>query len=137
MKRQGLDRGRFWRLGFTVLVVALATACSSGAGHSGSAAAPTVSRPATQLAVASAPDSQSAAGGSVVLGGSPGTPAANPRTDTVYVPIQCTTNFCGPDKPGHVVDVINAAGVQREHRIRLPGSGHGPGRQRPARRCRG
>ena len=41
MKRQGLDRGRFWRLGFTVLVVALATACSSGAGHSGSAAAPT------------------------------------------------------------------------------------------------
>ena len=109
MKRQGLDRGRFWRLGSTVLVVALATACSSGAGHSGSAAAPTVSRPATQLAVASAPDSQSAAGGSVVLGGSPGTPAANPRTNTIYVPIQCTTNFCGPDKPGHVVDVIDAA----------------------------
>ena len=109
MKRQGLDRGRFWRLGFTVLVVALATACSSGAGHSGSAAAPTVSRPATQLAVASAPGSQSAAGGSVVLGGSPGTPAANPRTNTIYVPIQCTTNFCGPDKPGHVVDVIDAA----------------------------
>jgi DNA-binding beta-propeller fold protein YncE len=110
MKRQGLDRGRFWRLGFTVLVVALATACSSGAGHSGSAAAPTVSRPATQLAVASAPDSQTAAGGSVVLGGSPGTPAANPLTGTVYVPIQCTTNFCSPNTPGHVVDVINAAG---------------------------
>ena len=47
--------------------------------------------------------------GSVVLGGSPGTPAANPRTGTVYVPIQCTTSFCAPNTPGHVVDVINAA----------------------------
>ena len=42
-----------------------------------------------------------------MLGGSPGNPAANPRTDTVYVPIQCTS-FCNPT-PGHVVDVINAA----------------------------
>ena len=50
-----------------------------------------------------------AVSGSVVLGGSPGTPAANPRTGTVYVPIQCTTSFCAPNTPGHVVDVINAA----------------------------
>ncbi len=49
-------------------------------------------------------------GGFVVLGGSPGAPAANPKTNTLYVPIQCTTSFCPPSSsPGHVVDVINAA----------------------------
>ena len=47
--------------------------------------------------------------GFVVLGGSPAAPAANPATDTVYVPIQCTTSFCTPNKPGHVVDLINTA----------------------------
>jgi len=92
-----------------MLVMALAAACSSGAGHAGSAAVPAASRPTTQLAVASALDGQRAAYGSVVLGGSPGTPAANPLTGTVYVPIQCTTSFCSPNTPGHVVDVINAA----------------------------
>ena len=30
-------------------------------------------------------------------------------TGTVYVPVQCTTSFCSPNTPGHVVDVINAA----------------------------
>jgi DNA-binding beta-propeller fold protein YncE len=49
------------------------------------------------------------AGGSVVLGGSPGVPVANPRTLTVYVPVQCATSFCQPNTPGHVLDVINAA----------------------------
>lgn len=48
-------------------------------------------------------------GGSVVLDGSPGVPLANPKTSTVYVPVQCATNFCSPNKPGHVLDVINAA----------------------------
>jgi DNA-binding beta-propeller fold protein YncE len=49
-------------------------------------------------------------GGSVLLGGSPGNPVANPKTGTVYVPIQCATSFCpASGKPGHVVDVINAA----------------------------
>jgi DNA-binding beta-propeller fold protein YncE len=49
-------------------------------------------------------------GGFVVLGGSPGAPAANPKTDTVYVPIQCRTSFCpSSGKPGHVVDIINAS----------------------------
>ena len=48
-------------------------------------------------------------GASVVLDGSPGAPVANPATGTVYVPIQCTTDFCNPNTPGHVVDVINAA----------------------------
>ncbi len=43
----------------------------------------------------------------MVLGGSPGNPVANPRTHTVYVPVQCTTSAC--TTPGHVVDVINAA----------------------------
>ncbi len=49
------------------------------------------------------------AGGSVVLDGSPGAPAANPRTGTVYVPIQCRADFCASGPPGHVVDVINTA----------------------------
>jgi DNA-binding beta-propeller fold protein YncE len=48
-------------------------------------------------------------GGSVVLDGSPGVPLANPETSTVYVPVQCATNFCSPNTPGHVLDVINAA----------------------------
>src|SRR5579862_259058 len=46
--------------------------------------------------------------GSVVLGGSPGIPAASAKTRTVYVPIQCTASFCASGRPGHVVDVINA-----------------------------
>jgi DNA-binding beta-propeller fold protein YncE len=114
MKHLGIDGSRICRLGFTVLVVALAAACSSAANHGGSAAVPAVSQPGTQLALASAPDGQTAAGGSVVLGGSPGTPAANPLTGTVYVPIQCTTSFCSPNTPGHVVDVINAASCNAE-----------------------
>jgi DNA-binding beta-propeller fold protein YncE len=49
-------------------------------------------------------------GGSVVLGGSPGAAAANPKTDTLYVPIQCRASFCpASGSPGHVVDVINTA----------------------------
>ncbi len=46
-------------------------------------------------------------GGSVVLGGSPGVPLANPETSTVYVPIQCTTSSC--TTPQHVMDIISAA----------------------------
>lgn len=65
--------------------------------------------PSSLLTVASAQHGPTAVSASVVLGGSPGTPAANPRTGTVYVPIQCTTSFCAPNTPGHVVDVINAA----------------------------
>src|SRR5215470_4760006 len=48
--------------------------------------------------------------GSVVLDGSPGAAAANPMTDTLYVPVQCRTSFCpGSGSPGRVVDVINTA----------------------------
>ena len=46
-------------------------------------------------------------GGSVVLGGSPGVPLANPKTSTVYIPVQCTTSSCST--PEHVVDIVNAA----------------------------
>ena len=42
-----------------------------------------------------------------MLGGSPGVPLANPKTTTVYVPIQCTTSSC--TTPEHVMDIINAA----------------------------
>ena len=49
-------------------------------------------------------------GGSVVLDGSPGAAAANPKTDTLYVPVQCRTSFCpASGSPGRVVDVINTA----------------------------
>jgi DNA-binding beta-propeller fold protein YncE len=45
-----------------------------------------------------------------VLGGSPGAAAANPKTDTLYVPVQCRTSFCpASGSPGRVVDVINTA----------------------------
>ena len=84
--------------------VAFAAACSPAAGHAG---------PATQAtghpAAASALDGQRTAFGPVVLDGSPGTPAVNARTGTLYVPIQCPGSFCSTDKPAHVVDVINAA----------------------------
>ena len=46
-------------------------------------------------------------GGSVVLDGSPGVPLANPKTNTIYVPIQCTTSSCTTSE--HVMDIINAA----------------------------
>jgi DNA-binding beta-propeller fold protein YncE len=49
------------------------------------------------------------AGGSVVLSGSPGEPAANPRTSTLYVPIQCVASHCTPSTPAHVVDIVNTA----------------------------
>jgi DNA-binding beta-propeller fold protein YncE len=94
MRFQGPGRSWTWRLGLTIGVLALATACSSGAGHT----------PSTATL-----DGQRTAIGSVVLDGSPGTPAADTRTGTLYVPIQCLDSFCSTDKPAHVVDVINAA----------------------------
>jgi hypothetical protein len=106
MKRQGLGRARIWRPGPAILVMALAAACSSAAGHAGSTATQAAGRPGTHLAAA-ALDGQRAAYGSVLLGGSPGTPAANPGTGTLYVPIQCTNSFCSRNASAHVVDVIN------------------------------
>jgi DNA-binding beta-propeller fold protein YncE len=43
----------------------------------------------------------------VPLSGVPGVPAVNPKTRTLYVPIDCPTSACATD--GTVVDVINAA----------------------------
>ena len=43
---------------------------------------------------------------SVQLGGSPGIPAVNLSTGTLYVPIQCTTSACTND---NIVDLINTA----------------------------
>ena len=62
--------------------------------------------PASSMAAAGA---KSAQRGSVRLSGSPGVPVANPRTNTVYVPIQCRASFCSTPAAGRVVDVINAA----------------------------
>jgi hypothetical protein len=89
-------------LGLAILVMVLAAACSSAAGHAGPTAQ-TTGHPAAAL------DSQRTAYGSVVLDGSPGTSAANARTGTLYVPIQCPGSFCNTDNPAHVVDVVNAA----------------------------
>jgi DNA-binding beta-propeller fold protein YncE len=47
--------------------------------------------------------------GFINLTGSPGTPAVNPRTHTLYVPIQCPAAFCQPYTPAHELDVINTA----------------------------
>ena len=45
-------------------------------------------------------------GGFVVLDGLAGIPVADPKTGTVYVPVQCTTGCATPE---HVVDILNAA----------------------------
>jgi DNA-binding beta-propeller fold protein YncE len=47
--------------------------------------------------------------GFIEISGSPGVPAVNPRTETLYVPIQCPTSYCTTTSPSHVMDVINAA----------------------------
>jgi DNA-binding beta-propeller fold protein YncE len=49
------------------------------------------------------------AGAWVALDGSPGTPAVNPSTSTLYVPIQCVANHCMPSTPAHVVDIVSTA----------------------------
>ncbi len=60
--------------------------------------------PAGARQVAGRPPAPTAQGG--LLDGSPGQPVADPRTDTVYVPIQCDGAFCdGPSAT--VVDVID------------------------------
>jgi len=109
MRSQGPGWSWTWRLGLAVLVVALAAACSPAAGHTGPTATQAASGTGNHPAAASALDSQRTAYGSVMLDGSPGTPTANARTGTLYVPIQCPGSFCSTDKPAHVVDVINAA----------------------------
>ena len=93
-----------------LVCAALGAACLSLAGAppaSGSAAGP---GPVSQ-ALPEHPGARIVAdrgsAGSVRLGGSPGVPAANPGTNTVYVPIQCTTSQCTADT--HFVDVVNAA----------------------------
>jgi DNA-binding beta-propeller fold protein YncE len=49
-------------------------------------------------------------GATSVLDGSPGVPAANSETNTIYVPIQCAQNFCpNGGAPGTVVDLIDTA----------------------------
>jgi DNA-binding beta-propeller fold protein YncE len=75
-------------------MLALAAACSSAGGHAASPAAL---------------DGQRTTFGSIVLDGSPGTPAVNARTGTLYVPLQCPDSFCRSGQPAHVLDVINAA----------------------------
>ena len=80
-------------------VVALAVLALAGA-HPGSSAA--------------AAGTSGAQRGSVLLSGSPGVPVANPRTNTVYVPIQCAANFCSTPAAGHAMDVIDAARCNAE-----------------------
>jgi DNA-binding beta-propeller fold protein YncE len=46
--------------------------------------------------------------GFINITGDPGVPAVNPRTDTLYVPIQCVTG-CPALPHSHSMDVVNAA----------------------------
>ena len=48
--------------------------------------------------------------GFVVLDGSPGAPAANPATGTVYVPIQCATSFATRDGLSTMSHTIQSTG---------------------------
>ena len=68
----------------------------------------------TQVGATVRPSASPAAAGSIQRGfidisGSPGVPALNPKTDTLYVPIQCPTAYCSTTSLSHVMDVINAA----------------------------
>jgi hypothetical protein len=45
----------------------------------------------------------------VDLTGSPGTPAINPATGTIYVPVQCPKAYCPTSAPGRAVDVISTS----------------------------
>ncbi len=47
--------------------------------------------------------------GFINITGSPGTPAVNARTDTLYVPIQCPTAFCTTATPSYEMDVVDTA----------------------------
>ncbi|HEY2519434.1 MAG TPA: YncE family protein [Streptosporangiaceae bacterium] len=94
MKSHRTGRSWTWRLALTIVMLALAAACSSAGGHAASPAAL---------------DGQRTTFGSIVLDGSPGTPAVNARTGTLYVPLQCPDSFCRSGQPAHVLDVINAA----------------------------
>jgi len=105
MKRPSRGLRPLAGLGLAVLVMALAAACSSAAGHAG----PTVTQTTGHSAAAAALGSERTAYGSVMLDGSPGTSAADTRTGTLYVPIQCPDNFCSTGNPAHMVDVINVA----------------------------
>ena len=47
--------------------------------------------------------------GFINITGSPGTPAVNARTDTLYVPIQCPTAFCTNSTPSYEMDIVDTA----------------------------
>jgi DNA-binding beta-propeller fold protein YncE len=49
------------------------------------------------------------ASGSLSLGASPGVPVANPKTDTVYVPLQCGNPSMCSATPGRALDVLRAS----------------------------
>jgi DNA-binding beta-propeller fold protein YncE len=55
-----------------------------------------------------------AAGGSIQrgvidIGGSPGVPAVNPKTHTLYVPLQCPTAYCTTNNLSHEMDLADTA----------------------------
>jgi len=53
---------------------------------------------------------------SVVLTGSPGAPAVDNQTGTLYVPVQCAKSFCPTSAPGRVVDVISTTNCNSQDR---------------------
>src|ERR1700744_4962097 len=77
------------------------------AGFTSAQAAPAFSGPATQ-------PHHNATAGFVRLGGSPGVPAVNPATQTLYVPVQCATDFCS-GATRRVVDLVSTATCDKNH----------------------
>jgi DNA-binding beta-propeller fold protein YncE len=89
------------------VIVVLATACAptpSGP-HPPAISAPAISAPAISSPIQR---------GSIELGGSPGIPAVDSRTGTLYVPVQCATSYCTTSAPTHEMDVISTAGCNAE-----------------------
>ena len=123
MQRPSTTNRQLMKRRILVALAALgcAAACLLTAGTWAGAAAASVSPPrvpqigrlssighaAPERLVSAAASGPGRTRGSVVLSGSPGVPAANPKTNTVYVPIQCTDSSC--QHAGHVVEVINTA----------------------------
>lgn len=99
-----MDRAYCRRRWLTLLAAALTSALVSVAAPTAATAGPTA-----------AGTTGSAIARGAFLDGSPGTPVADERTDTVYVPIQCATAGCADGAAGHVVDVIDGRTCTAAH----------------------
>jgi DNA-binding beta-propeller fold protein YncE len=61
------------------------------------------------VATAAAPLGGAGGGAYVDLSGSPGVPAIDSQTGTIYVPVQCPKSYCPTSAAGRVVEIVSAA----------------------------